>query len=337
MIIDNVMYNNLDDIIKTPQGLRLLRYPQKVIDRLNPGARLMARYACNIEIRFVTEAPLSFVSILSESGDGDATIYYGDYVVDKVRLPKGEITKLTLSVPASITGLEDDFYKNNLYKLGVWRIHLHGSIMTVCDIDTQGYMIRTPNADEMPNRTMLSYGSSISHGSGSHYSPLTYVNTLSKLLRVNCLAKGTGGSCFAEKEVADDFSSRTDWDFALLEVGVNMIGAFDKEEFKKRFTYLADKMYKTGKKLIFVTIYPFSEFYKLNNGEISADYKKALEFNEIIRKKCNEFDKDRVLLVEGNKVLTTTEMLSFDGIHPSTEGHIMMGYNLYNQVKEFIG
>lgn len=336
MIIENVLYNNVDDVIKTPQGIRLLRYPEKVLEKINPQARLMARYACNIEIRFVTEAPTCFVSILSESDAGDVTVYYGDYALEKIMLEKGKITRLTLSVPEKISNLESDFYKNNLYKMGVWRLHLHGSVMTVCDIDTQGFSIRPPKASEMPERTMLSYGSSISHGAGSFYSPLTYVNTLAKLLKVNCLAKGTGGSCFAEKEVADNFAARNDWDFALLEMGVNMAPIFTVEEFKKRFTYFADKMYSTGKKLIFVTIYPHSEHYRSHNGKKSEEYNNILAYNEIIREKVSEFSKERVILIEGSEVLNTTELLSADGIHPSTEGHIIMGNNLYNLVKGFL-
>lgn len=334
MIIDNVMFNNFDASIKTPQGLRLCRYPLEVMEKMNPNARHMARYACNSEIRFVTEAPTCFVNLLSEAGSGEVVIYYGDYVVGKRMLETGKITRIDLNIPQIIKGLKDEFYKNNKYKFGVWRLHFHNTVLTFCDIDTMGYSIRPPKPEEMPERTMLSYGSSISHGAGSCYNPTTYVNTLADCLGVDCIAKGIGGSCFAEPEIADNFAERDDWYFALLEIGVNMIrqSGIDAEEFKKRFSYFADKMYSTNKKLIFLTIFPYSAMY----AEYGDERNVAINFNETIRNKCAEFDKNRVLLVEGKDVLTSTEMLSADGIHPSTEGHIKMGYNLYNIVKEFL-
>lgn len=334
MIIDNVMYHNIDSVKKTPQGMRIYRYPEDVIDKINPRARYMASYACNSEIRFVTDAKTCFVSLMSEEGCCKVDIFYGDYAVGEKILENGKVVRLNLTVPEQIVGLNDEFYKNNKFKLGVWRLHFSNSVLTVCDIDTLGQSIRPPKPEELPEKTMLSYGSSISHGSGAVYNPLSYVNTTANLLGVDCLAKGVGGSCFSEKEIADAFASRSDWDFALLEIGVNMHGKeFSVEEYKKRFEAFADVMYSTEKKLVFVTMFPFSLFYKNNCIE---DQEKCKKYNEIIRNKCSEFDKNRVLLVEGSDILASTEMLSADGLHPSSEGHIKMGFNLYEKIKEFL-
>lgn len=333
MIIDNVMYHNIDSVKKTPQGLRVCRFTEEVMDKVNPHARYMGNYACNAEIRFVTDAKTCFVSLLSEEGNCKVDIFYGDYAVGERILESGRITRINLTVPEQSEGLNDEFYKNNKFKFGVWRLHIHNCVLTVCDIDTMGHSIRPPMNEELPEKTMLSYGSSISHGSGTYYNPLSYVNTTANLLGVDCLAKGVGGSCFAEKELADDFATRTDWDFALMEIGVNMIDVFAVEEIKKRFDYFADRLYATGKKIVFMTMFPFASLYGDKNEEKKSKY---YEFNEFIREKCEKFDKKRVLLVEGSDVLTSTEMLSADGIHPSSEGHVKMGFNLYEKVWKFL-
>ena len=334
MIIDNVMYHNIDSVKKTPQGLRVCRFSEDVMAKVNPHARYMASYACNTEIRFVTDAKTCFVSLLSEEGNCKVDIFYGDYAIGERILETGKITRLNLTVPDPVDGLNEEFYKNNKFKFGVWRLHFHNSVLTVCDIDTLGHSIRPPKAEELPEKTMLSYGSSISHGSGAVHNPLSYVNTLANLLGVDCLAKGVGGSCFAEKELADSFAARSDWDFALLEIGVNMIGSsLTIDEFKDRFEYMADKMYQTGKKLVFVTIFPWSALY---NDNCTKEQERYRAFNDIIRNKYSEFEKKQVLLIEGTDVLTSTEMLSADGIHPSSEGHVKMGFNLYEKVKEFL-
>ncbi len=335
MIIDNVMYNNIDSVTKTNQGIRLHRFSKEVIEKINPHARYMASYACNAEIRFVTDAPTCFVSLLAEEGSAKIIIYYGDYVIHEKILEPGKITKISLSVPEPVSGLGEDFYKNNKFKMGVWRLHCHNAILTLCDIDTMGYSIRPPKKEEMPERTMISYGSSISHGAGAVYNPVSYVNTTANLLDVDCLAKGVGGSCFAESVIADDFAARTDWDFALLEMGVNMAGSVEPAEFKERFCYFADTLYATGKKLVFLTIFPHVAHWGKQGKE--KEYENILAYCEIIRNKCAEFDKEKVLVVEGSDILTTSEMLTADGIHPCTEGHIKMGYNLYEKIKEFVG
>ena len=331
MVIDNVMYHNIDDIMRTNQGIRLLRFNNEVLNSINPHARFMARAACNSEIRFCTPARTCFVSLMAEWQDASVVVYYGDYVVFSDVIKKDVITKLTLSVPEGIEGLYDEFFENNVFKAGVWRIHLSNSIVTVCDIDTMNEPVRIPNESELPKKTMLSYGSSISHGAGAIYNPLSYVNTLARLLKTDCMAKGVGGACFTEKIIANDFKNRGDWDFGLFELGINMIDRFSVDEFKNRFEYFADAVYSTGKKAIFLTIFPCFRFYRADEY---AD--KIVSFNDIIRKKCESLDKNRVLLVEGADVLTDTEMLTSDGIHPSTEGHAMMGYNLFELTKSFI-
>lgn len=331
MIIDNVMCNDIDSFEEKPYGKRMYRFSQEVVAKMNLCARYMARYSCNAEIRFVTAAKTCFVSLLAEEGAARVVVYYGDYTVGEHILESGKITRIALNVPEIVEGIDDKHNTNKRFAKGVWRLHFHNAVVSVCDIDTLGEEIRAPKKDEMPEKMMLSYGSSISHGAGSSYNPMTYVGTLAKLLGVDYMAKGVGGSCFLEPEIADDFAKRTDWDFALMELGVNMSGSFSVEKFTERFNYFADTLYKTGKKIVFLTIFPNSAIYnKMPDGE------NALKYNEVIREKCKEFDSKRVLLVEGDKILTSSEMLSADGIHPSTEGHVAMGYNLYNLVKKFI-
>lgn len=333
MIIDNIMYHNFDSVEKTNQGMRLGRFSEKLMNTVNPHARYMARYACNCEMRFVTDANTCFVSLLSEEGSARVDIYYGDYMIQERILESGVITRINLTKPQPVSDLDGDFYKNNKFKYGVWRLHFHNTVITVCGVDTLGQAVRPPLPEEMPGKTMLSYGSSISHGSGAVYNPVSYVNSTAYRLGVDCLAKGVGGSCFIENEVADEFSARSDWDFALFELGVNMVDRFEVEVFKERFNYFADKMYQTGKKLVFLTMFPYTLLYRKNSEELQKKYRKM---NEIIREKCSEFDKERVMLVEGSDILTTTEMLSADGIHPSTEGHIMMGQKLAEIIKDFV-
>ena len=81
-------------------------------------------------------------------------------------------------------------------------------------------------------------------------------------LKMNERGRRIAGSCHAEKELADSFAARDDWDIALMEIGINMLELFEPEEFEKRFHYLADKLYCTGRKIIFLTVPSYSGYYK---------------------------------------------------------------------------
>ena len=47
-------------------------------------------------------------------------------------------------------------------------------------------------------------------------------------------------------------------------------------------------------------------------------------------------DPERVFVVEGTDLVPKTNYLTIDMVHPSTAGHIDMGYNLYNMVKDWL-
>lgn len=333
MIRNNIIFHNVDEIEETRLGLRLHRFKKTVSENVNPQARDMNRYACGCELRFKTDAPKFKLTVYSDDAYGDILVFCGDNMLSSHRVTKEGFMTITVCEHKGFKELGGGFFDGaeRRFSKNVWRIYFHGFRCTVAELDTFDYPIMLPEADELPKRTLLSYGSSISHGASTLFHPNSYPQTLARLAKMDCLTKGTGGSCFVERAVVDDLAARADWDTALLELGINMVGGFDTEVFEERFGYFADKMLSTGKKLIFLTMFPCGSCFLENEG-----HKKYDEFNEIIRKKCAGMDKNQAMLVEGSEILTSTTWLMCDNIHPSTEGHIMMGINLYNKCKNFI-
>ncbi len=160
-----------------------------------------------------------------------------------------------------------------------------------------------------------------------------YVKTFARLMEMDVLLKGLSGSCLIEKEMADHFAESDNWDYALLEIATNAFALLETEEFEKRFHYFADKFYKTGKKLVFVTIPRISTYYA---DKTRTGYEKLMAFNKIVTDKCAEYDPERVFVVDGTKLVPKSNYLTIDMVHPSTSGHIDMGYNLYNMVKDWL-
>ncbi len=328
MIIDNIYYNNVAETEKTSFGYKLHRYPVMVEKHMNNTARLMSRYNCGCEIRFVTEAESVEVTLLAEyEGRPNVTVIKGDYIVSNHVLKPGEITTLRLSNPSMFKEeLSDDFYKKNRFSKDVWRIWMNNGNFTICGVDAYGWEVRAPRPEEMPKKTLLAFGTSITHGAGANFHYSCYANQLAVKLGYDVLIKGLGGSCLCEKE-AVDYIVKEDWDVVLLEPAVNMIG-LGLEEFEKRISYLLKQMTKTGKPIFMTTIYPNSGFYQKD----MKSHKESQDYDEVIRKLCGRYPE--IHLIEGKDILTDTEYLSADGIHPCDYGHFNMAQNWYNKMKD---
>lgn len=334
MIYENILYHNVDEIEKTAQGYKIYRYPKKIINNLNEAAKVIARYSCGCEMRFVTDSNRVWITLLGKQGGengGDIFVFKGDYFYSSYKIHEGKITTIELNEPEHFHNVDDEFFDNNIFAPCVWRVYFSNTMIEVLDVDAFGGNIRPPKSEEMPAHTILSYGSSISHGSNTVANTSTYVNTFARLLRYDALRKGLGGSCHAESLIADHFAENVKWDCALMEIGINMLRVYDSNEFKKRFEYFAQRIYDTGKKAVFLTIPRYFGYYE--NDELKE---KVKSFNDIIACKVSEFKSERALLISGEQIVKSTSYLSADCLHPSTEGHVDMGYNLYDAVKNWI-
>lgn len=333
MIKRNVMYHNIDYVEETPLGDRLFRYPEEVLKNCNQRCRMMARYSCNSELRFVTDSDNAFVRIGSFAGDGDIVVYYGDFCVGQYKISAGETKVISLTKPHMYSEVEGTkFFDSCIYGKNVIRIQFHAFMAVVGEIDAIGGEIRPPEKEELPLKTMLAYGSSITHGSSAFSSNLCYAQTAARYLKSDIINKGVGGSCHAEPAVADWLAERDDWDFAYAEIGINMIGSYSPDEFKKRYTYFFDRISQTGKHIFAPSIYTYSGVYTKDSQ--SREYYES--FNNIIREYHKTHKRPNVHFIDGDEILTETRWLSSDGLHPSTEGHALMGFNVAQFIKKYI-
>ncbi len=339
MIYNDILFHNVDQLVPTANGVKICRFKEDIRLKINERGRRIANFCCGSELRFVTDAKNIHIKFLTSLGGGvtgygtsTVTVYCGDYFHSVHEIPNGILTTVKLEKPTQFLAMPEEFFNDNVFNKNVWRIHLANGNFEFCGIDTYGNEIRPPKPEEMPEKTILSYGSSISHGCTTVTNTQSYVNTFARLMEADVLTKGIAGSCHAEKELADDFATRGDWEVALMEIGINMVGSFEPEIFKERFDYFADKLYETGKKIIFLTVPRYYAYY--DKDTISG--KRLPEYNRIIREKCEMYDKERVMLLEGEEIVKCSNYLTTDRLHPSTAGHINMGYNLYNFVKDWI-
>ena len=342
MIHNNLEFHNVVEIEQPERWVR--RFPAAVRNELSPLGRLVAQDAAGCEIRFVTESTHLRISLSAmasplgpyEQHTQDIAVFNGPFFHSVHRIATSGVSHI--QIPDIGAGQKLKYEALALarrhgfgFALDVWRICLGRYSAGFHGLDTYGYPVRAPQADEVPRRKWLAYGSSITNGAAPTAHHLSYVYHAARALGVDVLNQGLSGACHCEPAVADYFAARPDWDFATLELGVNMRGSFTAADFRARASSLIQKLTKIGKPVAIITIFPNSE-----TGTASPNGKAEAEFCAILRDLVRQAGRPNLHLIEGAEILTDFGNLTKDLIHPSDYGHIQMGQNLAAKLKAFV-
>ncbi|MGO4499340.1 SGNH/GDSL hydrolase family protein [Paenibacillus sp. 2RAB27] len=329
-MLENVVFHNVAELESRAYlpGLRLQRFPKQVRESLTEKGRTKAAESSGCEIRFVTEATNIRVTMAAQEKDGRVLVFKGDFFHAAYDLKAGVITTLQLESPERFAEVPLALLDNVAFSSNVWRIYCDRFTAIFVDIDAYGFAIRPPERQEVPQLTMLAYGSSITQGAGalSHYNG--YVQQTARRLDIDVLNLGLSGSCYCEPELADHLAEREDWDLAYLELGVNMRGTVNVEEFQHRVTYLLDGIIrKHPSKPIFVTtIYPNRATYFHDTAHPFSVAEK--QFNEVLKRYVESRQHPNLTLLDGAQIMIDFTSLTSDLIHPSDYGHSRMGEQL---------
>ena len=336
MIYRNIEFFNVDELREVPglPGLRLYRFPKALAETLGEAwqhnARFRAQRVHGCELRFVTGARCFDLALTAYENDIDVQIFRGDRVLQKATLPAGQTTVLHLEAPALEEKLRPAALKGTRFPIHVWRIlcgmngylHFNG-------LDTYGIPCRPPLPAEQPAVRWLAYGSSITCGSVTTVYSNAYVNQAARRLGWDVLNKGLSGSCFCEAQIAD-YLAQQSADYLSLELGVNMAPSFSTAEYARRVEHLL-KTAGQNKRLrrIFV-IDAFPNYGLLHTDETLPAVRHCLPFREVTWRLAVQAAQEdaRFVSIHGDEILQNTDGLSCDLLHPSDEGHILMGQAL---------
>lgn len=329
MIRDNIEFFNVEEFENRPDGSVLFyRYPKKVCDSFgkdsNKFGRYVSRMTTGCELRFYLNDRVA-VKLSAIEADGKVVVYFGDFRHSIVEIKKGIETDILLTLPTQLSILENvqSRYPNNLCRI----VLCHDFCCAYHGVETYGSEIIPYSENKLIK--WLAYGSSITQSAGASLYTNGYIYQTAKVLGVEAINKGMGGSCFSEKDTSDFLIGTENWDFATLELGINMMYFFSVEEFTKNVQYLVRNMASKhpDKKIFLITMYPYYGFYKEEKTKVN-------DFCNVLRSLSNEFE--NTVLIEGSDVLTDITSLTCDILHPSDDGHALMAYNLYNILKEQI-
>jgi lysophospholipase L1-like esterase len=334
MIYESVDLHNIAEVHEIPGhgGVRLQRTPEAVRAKLNERAQFQMLRPGGAEIRFVMESDTASVALSSSDGSGVATVFFGPFHNKTNHAIRAETTTIAVKTPDRLRDLPEEALEGMPFSPRVVRIvlrqgniHLHG---------VEGD-VRPPRPDETPSRTMLAYGTSITHGAAATAFHLSYVSQTAWRLGADLCNLGVGGACQCESELADHIAERDDWDFATLCLSVNMIGGqFSVDEFRKRVDYLVGRVARANPKRVVVPFTILPHFRDLGLGD---ERKKVADFRQALRDVVAGHALPNVSLLEGPDLLTDIGGLAVDMIHPGDHGMIEIGERLAARLRPLIG
>lgn len=332
MIYKKAELYNIVELI-TPedrQGKIPTRIPDSLRVALNESAKNNALCAAGCEVRFNLEADSAKI-ILKSAAPSITEVFQGSFMVSW-HVVGVEPTEIPVSLPQNMDILNSVTKEKRLpFDPHLTRVILpyHPAVRLM---DIQGD-IAPPRKDQTPKKKYLAYGSSITHGATAIRPSGTYAMKTAQLLGVDLINLGFGGGAHCESQLADYIAQREDWDFASLELGINMVANFTTEEFKEKVEYFVGRIAKFNpdKWIFCIDIFPSQYDFDPSFS------KKQEQFREIVKNTVRKLNMPKVVHVEGKDILKNLSGFTSDLTHPAPAGMEEMAWNLYKFIQRTTG
>lgn len=326
MIYKNIEIHNIAEIIYNDDGsISWKRVPSIVasgMDAQNPDG-----VVCNstgVELRFVIKGENATIRMSTYNNDpysfSTFHVYRGgiqggweDHEIH--RHVTGEVQDFVISKSHNIEHLRE-MSKNASYDWDpeVVRIIFDRGTYKIYDIIGD---VEPPKACQRPKKTLLSYGSSITHGSNAIDMSHSWVSQIAHNLNMDARNLGMAGSCAIEPSIADYIAREGEegkWDIATLELGINVLW-WDKEKIISRVENIINEVAGRNKdKKVFV-ISPFYHCGEDFNSKLPAE-----NWRNIIKEIIERLGYNNVVYINGFDVIDSMAYMSADEIHPNIYG-----------------
>lgn len=319
-----IEFHNVADLIAdTADGGRLLqRVPEALRHVLNPKAQIAACSPTHCELRYVSAGPSVRITLHSEIHHEYLRIYQGNHFQQEYCLEPNETRTFEIQCDPRLV---EHAYHSRGFSPEVMRLRLSGTgRVQFLSAEAHGSTLRPPTAAEKPALTMLAYGSSITQGFSSGRLATAYLAQTAHRLGVDFINLGFGGSCRCETELGDHLAARQDWQIALLELGINMLGiepTISDDQFRELARDMLDKTSRDPARLVVaITLFP-------GDHDLPDAPRAAEPWRQILRELVEEIARPNLSLVEGPELLDWNG-LTADLCHPCDHGHAMIAERL---------
>lgn len=289
-------------------------------------------FSSGVELRFVPIDEEIRITLKAEKGKvARPIIYYGSIQSGWQNLFKNVLdvpTEIVIPKPNNPEFLKKVTEKNNFpFSPEIVRVILPNG---QCEIASVQGKCMPPAKEQLPAKTYLAYGSSITHGSLAVVQPNTYVSRIGEAFKADVYNLGFAGLARLEKDMADYIANECEFDFATLEMGVNILD-IPGEEYEHRVRYFVETIAKahSDKKIFCIDVFYMSQDLA---GEDTPQCHPRL-FREILKRVLEEMNLPNVVYINGLELLTGSHGLSQDGVHPNARGCEEIAENLTNIIQ----
>jgi len=339
MTHDGLEFHNIVELVEVDgeKGLRIQRAPESVRKQIDEGAAGVMLSPASSEIRFRLKEGCSSATVTLSSPEGATVyVYHGPFQgASHIIGPEASEIKIAPGRRSSLLTKED--YPDSLYDPGLIRLIFGGVYPEPVFYHGHSEGIELPREGDVPQKTYLAYGSSITHGTADVGGAISYPAHVAWKLGMDCRNLGASGCCLCEKPFSD-FLAEQDADVVTLEISVNMLGrGFTADEFKDRAYYLVKKIAESdpNKQVVCITLFPH---YNDISDRFRSEKDKATseEYRQVLRDLVKELRLPNVHLIEGPELLPDIGALSQDLIHPGARGMIQIGEELARRLAPII-
>ena len=307
----NIRFHNVEELEPVEGGWLLRRIGAAARARISPGVQENC-FATGIELRFTMPdgAVDLLLKTIPQAEAATAHIFFGSFQGGWEYSSKNigaDVTRIHIEYPAKLATLRRITAEKQLaFAPEVVRV-----VLPYVPVIFAGVEGRTalPAADQLPQKTYLAYGSSITHGSLSLIQPDCYVFRNAQALGVDYLNLGFAGNALMEEEMANYLVSRRDWDFASVEMGINTterVKEFPLEVFEERIDRFTAVLARVPRPVFATSFF----------GYLDEDTDRTDKMRRIVRRYAAE----RLIFTDGLQLLDDETLISADGTHPDARG-----------------
>lgn len=326
----NIDLHNVSDIKKEhdDSGFIISRLPLKILPAINKGAKNMSFLSGGAEIRGMLpekgKAKVTLQVLDDNVVPPIVTVFFGSFRSKQILLEETPMEIIIeepdkMELMEKIHRTQPMIFHPRLIRIMLPHIH------KVKIIKIEGDMT-FPVKEALPEKTLLCYGSSITHGAHAIPPEGTYASQCSYHLGYDLINLGSGGSAQMDEAVADHIASRNDWDIATLEMGIN-VREWPPEKFHEVVKRFVNKIVSSHPEKYIFCIDLFT-----NTIDFMEQSENALEFRGILQKIVKELNSSKVIHIDGREILTNPAGLQTDLTHPNDNGMVEMGRNLAEKI-----
>ncbi len=177
--------------------------------------------------------------------------------------------------------------------------------------------VEPPAKEQCPEKTLLAYGSSITHGSNSIDMSHSWVSVTAHNLNMDARNLGMAGMCAMEPEMAEYIASegeKGNWDVAIMELGINVLHWEDGKIYERVENIIKQVAGRNKEKPVYV----ISPFYYCGEGFNEND--NAPKWRRIISEIIGRLNFRNVTYINGLDVIGDMSYISADEVHPNIYG-----------------